>query len=64
MEIKYDQLDFENVNTDKKISFIQKALLIVLVVLIICTPLYEISPDAFPKNEIIGYYYTGGCFPF
>lgn len=59
-EIKYDQLNFDNVNLDRKLTKLHKTILFVLVVIFVFTPLYEISPETFHTNEIFQIFYS--CF--
>ena len=56
MDVGYDQLNFEGVNSNKIFSPQMKVLALFLSLLFILLPLYDISPETFPiieKFEII-----------
>ena len=60
-EYSYDPFQLQNAPTVQKFSWQEKVMAIVLVVIFVVIPLYEISSDAFKVNYVQEYSSNFGC---
>ncbi|WP_298423394.1 hypothetical protein [uncultured Kordia sp.] len=59
-DITCDPLQLENMPTVQKFSFSEKLIAIILIIIFMTIPLYEISPETFKLNQIVEYVYSCG----
>lgn len=58
----HDPFQFQYASSTRTFSLRTKVIAVLLVLIFVSIPLYDISPETFPFNAIEVAY--GGCFPF